>query len=236
MPLPPVDAVAEAEAASGDAEFAMMLLADGRWLAGGHTQSGGLEPALNAGMTSADVPAYLRTRLRTVTTVEAGVAVVALHRLRRGLPLHDVEQAWGARTPSEGLRGASVTMGRGYLRLLRRLWPDHPVTLAVTGSEPRSRAVAVAGAAAILGLTPAQLARLVCYEDVQTVASAALKLAPLDPADTAAWTVNMRHEVAEVIARVAWLTEPDDIPAVAAPLIEQWAQAHAASSRRLFSA
>lgn len=55
----------------------LALLGDARLPSGGHTQSAGLEPALRAGTTSAQVPAYLRARLRTVTRVEAGTAVVA---------------------------------------------------------------------------------------------------------------------------------------------------------------
>ncbi len=56
-----------------------MLLADARLPTGAHTQSAGLEPAMRHGVSLADVPAYIRTRLRTVVAVEAGAAVVARH-------------------------------------------------------------------------------------------------------------------------------------------------------------
>ena len=51
-------------------QLTLMLLADARLPVAGHTQSGGLEPALQHGLT--DVPSYLRSLLATVTRVEAG--------------------------------------------------------------------------------------------------------------------------------------------------------------------
>ena len=45
-----------------------------------------------------------------------------------------------------------------------------------------------------------------------------------------------RATVEEMVARVAGLTTPDDIPAYGAPLIEHWAQLHKTSERRLFRA
>src|SRR6185436_15226794 len=61
----------------GSGELMLMLLADARLPTGAHTQSAGLEPAMNAGITVDRVPGYIAARLATVTTVEAGAAVVA---------------------------------------------------------------------------------------------------------------------------------------------------------------
>jgi urease accessory protein len=58
-------------------ELVLMLLADARLPTSAHTQSGGLEPALNGGLDPEDIPSYCRTRLETVTLVEASTAVVA---------------------------------------------------------------------------------------------------------------------------------------------------------------
>jgi urease accessory protein len=90
--------------------------------------------------------------------------------------------------------------------------------------------------AATTALPAVELARVVGYDDVQTVLSAALKLLPLDPADTAVWCVELLPEVDRLAADVAGLVLPSDIPATGAPEIEGWAQAHARTSRRLFSA
>jgi urease accessory protein len=96
--------------------------------------------------------------------------------------------------------------------------------------------MALAAAATAVGLPPAQLARVVGYDDLQTVASAALKLLPLDPAETTGWVHDALPLVAEVSDAVAHLTDPADIPATAAPQSELWAEAHGRSTRRLFSA
>jgi urease accessory protein len=215
-------------------ETLALLLADARLPAAGHTQSGGLEPGLGGGLDPADLPAYCRTRLATVTRTEAATAVVARHRATVGEPLDTVEAAWAARTPSDAMRATSRTLGRGLLRLARRAWP-----LAVAGwptdAQP-PRALVLGAVAAETGLPAVSLARVVAYDDVQTVLAAALKLLPLDPADAAAWCVGLLPDIDALAAEVAELTSPDQIPATGSPLIEGWAQAHALTTRRLFSA
>lgn len=263
----------------------LMLLADARLPTGGHTQSAGLEPALRAGMAPRDVPAYIAARLATTTRVEAGTAVVARH-VALGLPhaaddigpvgaagpagaqcptsvptLADVRAAWAARTPSPALRETSERLGRGYLRLARRLWPDHPALAALEADLPTrgrrpgvaltlpgatspasgartgvARPVVLGVLAACAGLDAARLARLVAYDDAQTVAAASLKLEPVDPAETTAWVLAAGPDIDYLVAEVETLTHPDHIPAHGAPLMEQWAERHARTTERLFSA
>ena len=215
-------------------DLMLMLLADARLPTAGHTQSGGLEPAVAQGLRIADVPDYIDLRLQTVTRVEAATAVVALHHLRQGLPLVDVESAWAARTPSAALRATSRSMARGLLRLARQLWPEHPSVLALTPGV--SRAVVLAAVADACALPPVALGRLVGYDDVQTVAAAALKLLPLDPADVSGWVLGALPGVDRLATQVAPFTCPGAIPASGAPQIEAWAEAHAVTTRRLFSA
>lgn len=218
------------------AELLLMLLADARLPVGAYTQSAGLEPALRDGLTAADVPGYVALRLATVVPVEAGTAVVALHALRNQLPLDAVEHAWAARTPSAVARSTSRTLARGYLRLARSLWASSSAVREVAARDQPSRPLVMAALAAEHAISPASLARLVAYDDVQTVTAAALKLAPLDPALTTAWVWEALPLVDQLAARVAGLTDPGDIPAPAAPRIEAWAEAHARTTRRLFSA
>lgn len=208
-------------------ELVLMLLADARLPVAGHTQSGGLEPALRDGL--ADVPAYVRMRLATVTRVEAATAVVARHHVLHGLPLAPVEAAWAARTPSAALRENSRQQGRALRRLAARLWD-----VQVPDRSPRP--LVLGAVAATTGLTPLALAHLVGYDDVQTVSSAALKLLPLDPATVTAWVYDALPVVAELADAVAPITAPADVPASGAPVIEAWAEAHARTTRRLFSA
>ena len=211
-----------------------LMLADARLPAAGHTQSAGLEPGLADGLDPRDVPSYCRTRLATVMRTEAATAAVARHHVLAGEPLAPVEEAWAARTPSDAMRATSRTLGRGLLRLARRAWPEAAAHWAPDARPPRP---AVLGAiAATSGMEPSDLALVVAYDDVQTVLSAALKLLPLDPADTALWCRDLLPDMARLAEHVGPLTSTAHIPATGSPQIEKWAQAHARTIRRLFSA
>ena len=217
-------------------EFAAMLLADGRLPVGGHTQSSGLEPALLGGLEPRDIPDLITTRLRTAVLVDAATAVVARHHTLAGLPLEDVQLAWAARNPSEVTRTASIAVGRGQRRLAQRLWPGTATASALATMPAPARPVAVGSMAAAAGLDGARTARLVAYDDVQSLCAAALKLCPLDPVETTEWLLHAGPEIEEVVGAVAHLTDADDIPAPSAPLLEQWQHAHPTHPRRLFSA
>ncbi|WP_416958584.1 urease accessory UreF family protein [Nocardioides sp. T5] len=86
------------------------------------------------------------------------------------------------------------------------------------------------------GLAAAEVAEVVGYDDLQTVASAALKLQPLDPAVATSWVVAALPRLAVMVDEVAHLDSPADIPATASPWIEQLAEDHAVTTRRLFRA
>ncbi len=128
------------------------------------------------------------------------------------------------------MRATSRSMGKAMLRLGQRLWslPELPP------APPRP--LVLGAIAAATGLAPEALARVVGYDDVQTVLSAALKLRPLDPADAAGWVVDAFEDVESLVAACAPLREPGQIPARNAPAIEQYAETHATTTRRLFSA
>ncbi|MFJ9505222.1 urease accessory protein UreF [Streptomyces anulatus] len=210
----------------------LALLGDARLPSGGHTQSAGLEPALRAGTTAAQVPAYLHARLRTVIRVEAGTAVVARAVAADGGDLAEVEAAWAARTPSQALRTNGRRLGRGYLRVLQTLWPGPVAARARTWSRP----VVLGLLAHRAAMAPADVARLVGYDDVQTVAAALLKLEPQDPLIIAGWVKDLLPHIDEMTAQVAHLRTPEQIPAHGAPLIERWAETHDTTTERLFSA
>ncbi|HEU5000786.1 MAG TPA: urease accessory UreF family protein [Lapillicoccus sp.] len=217
-------------------ELLLMLLADARLPTSGHTQSGGLEPALLGGLDPADLDAYCTTRLETVTLTEAATAVVCRSRALAGRPTDDVESAWAARTPSAALREASRTLGRAYRRVALRLWPDAVELVELTAVPIPSRPRVLGLVAAATGLTGPAVARLVAYEDLQSVLAASLKLLPGDPVDATARLLAQGPRIDDLIARVGGLTDPDDIPAWSAPLIEAWAEAHVTAERRLFRA
>ncbi|GLZ37921.1 urease accessory UreF family protein [Actinokineospora sp. NBRC 105648] len=210
----------------------LALLGDARLPSGGHTQSAGLEPALRAGTTPAEVPAYLRARLRTVTRVEAGTAVVARAVAAEGGDLDAVEAAWAARTPSPALRANGRRLGRGYLRVLQTLWPGPTDDRARHWARP----VVLGLLAHRADLCPVDLARLVGYDDAQTVTAALLKLEPGDPLQATAWVRDLLPDIDRMARQLAPLRTPDEIPSGGAPLIERWAQTHDTTTERLFSA
>lgn len=213
-----------------------MVLSDGRLPTGSHTQSAGLEPAFLHGMGLAEVPAYIQARLRTVTEVEAATAVVARQvwltspRGDRSFRLAEVDHGWRARTPSDAVRDAADSLARGYRRLVESLWvldlPDVPLC----------RAVVVGATAAAAGLDASETARLIGYDDVQTIVAAALKLEPFDPAVGVGWSVAAGVDVERMVGRVEGITTTSGIPAHSAPLIEEWVQAHRTAERRLYRA
>lgn len=222
-----------------------MLFADARLPVGGHVSSAGLEPALAAGMPPERAREYIVGRVRTVSMVEAGTAVVARHvALDAAEAAHfgavadalaAVEAAWAARTPSLELRTVSRSLARGHLRLAEQLWPGHPV-IAACRSTNCSRPVAIGALAAVAGLDAEGLVRLVVYDDAQTAAAALLKLDPIDPAVPVGWVLEACEAADELVPLVAALTSPDAIPATGAPQNEEWAEAHSGKTQRLFRA
>ncbi|MDX3179301.1 urease accessory UreF family protein, partial [Streptomyces scabiei] len=101
---------------------ALLVLADGRFPAGGHAHSGGAEAAVKAGLiTGAEgLEAFCRGRLHTAGLVAAGLAAAAA----LGVDPADLDAAADARTPSVALRGASRKLGRQLMRAARATWPS----------------------------------------------------------------------------------------------------------------
>ena len=108
-----------------------------------------------------------------------GAGLAARRRQARVVDaLAEVDAAWRVRTLSDALREASDLLGRSYLRTAAAVWDLAPFA---TAPGPWCRAVVLGVVAAEAGLDAEQTARLVAYEDVQTVVAAALKLEPFDP-------------------------------------------------------
>lgn len=221
-----------------DPDLGAMLLADARLPTGGHAHSAGLEPALVAGLDPTAVPEYIRARLRSVALVDAAAAVLTLRAA--GEPhvrLDEIHGALLARTPTEPVRAASALLGRGLVRLAEQFWPDHPAVLALDAIGPGpQRPVALGVVAAVMGLDASRVARASLYEDAQTVAAAALKLLPVDPVETARWVWESTSVVQESVEIATAVACPAELPAVTAPLAEQWALQHENRTRRIFVA
>lgn len=219
-------------------EFGSLLLTDARLPAGGHAYSGGLEPALLAGMSLDRIPDFLRSRLHTVGVVDAAAAVLA-HRAARTDPsgLAAIHDALLARTPSAPLREVTGMLGRGLNRMATRLWPEHEaVRELVAIARAPLRPIPLGVIAAVMGADEATLARASLYDDAQTVTSAVLKLQPIDPVDTVAWILDLEPEIDPLVARILAVETPYDLPALTAPEVEQWSLDHAQQTRRIFNA
>ncbi|MCW2805569.1 MAG: Urease accessory protein UreF-like protein [Propionibacteriaceae bacterium] len=218
------------------ASYVQLVLADGRLPTGAHTQSAGVEPAFRAGMPLRQVPELITARLRTVTETEAATAVVTRavwlgsNVPARPAAIESVDRAWRARTPSDAMRSSSDALGRGYARLAAAVWGLD------LGGRVLCRAVVMGATAAAAGLGPADIARLVAFDDVQMVIAAALKLEPFDPLLGVQWSLAAAAEVDCMVRRISNACTPADIPAHSAPLLEQWAQQHATEERRLYRA
>ncbi|MFD4958832.1 urease accessory protein UreF [Microbacterium sp. NPDC058389] len=216
---------------------AAMLLADARLPSGGHAHSAGVEPAVMAGVSPAELPALLRGRASTTTLVEAGTAVAARHAHLTGGALDEVEAAWAARTPSRAQRDAARMLARGYLRVGARLFPgDAAIRTWSDRAAPPPRPCVLGVMAVGFAMTPLELARLVAYDDMQAAAAAVLKLEPRDPLDLVSLVVESCAEIEDDLVAIAAITDPTEIPALSAPQSEAWAEAHARTTRRLFRA
>jgi urease accessory protein len=219
-----------------------LLLADARLPSGGHAHSSGLEPALIGGMSPSAVADFLALRARTTALVDAGTAVAAMHAVLDGVGpdgtglagsgLAAVEMAWSARTPSRAMRAASRDLGRGLLRLARRIWPAAHGMEALADAPPRPLVLGVI--AAEVGIGSEELVRLSVYDDLASGVAALLKLDPRDPADGVALLLDACSSIEPLVASIAGIWSPDDIPALSAPQAEAWAEQHAVTQRRLF--
>jgi urease accessory protein len=217
----------------------LLLLTDSRFPAGGYAHSGGLEAAVEAGLTVGEVPLFLVGRLGGITSAEAHVAVAAARAARecRLERLLELEEEARARCPSPPLRTASSRLGAQLLRSAVVVWPAEEMIARYQGaSEATPRPVAFGVVAAAAGLGDLELAHAYLYEDAMTVTTAAVRLLPVDTAATAHWLV----EAAPLLDRLAReAADADDdmrgLPGGFAPTLELGSLAHIAREGRLFA-
>lgn len=217
-----------------------MLLGDGRFPAGSYAHSLGLEQAIADGLEAEAVSDFIAARLRLVAEPEARIAVAA----RRGARSDGVEGAlavdeeFAARCPSPVLRESARRLGGALLRSAAAVWPAADAALIERyrhASPTTPRPVALGVVAAATGLADEQLAALALYDDAATVASAALKLLPLDPADASRWVAELRRWIEAAARTVAADGRPlAEQPAPAAIGLELAAAVHHDRRERLF--
>ena len=217
-----------------------MLLADGRFPAGSYAHSLGLEQAVTDGLASCDVAAFIAARLRLVAEPEARLAVAARRRaLSDGVAgVLAIDDECCARCPSPVLRESARRSGAALLRSASAVWPLRQGALIKSyraASRTTPRPVALGVVAAVSGMDDTALAAVALYDDAATVASAALKLLPLDPPEASRWVAQQAAWI-EAAARVVAADERpiDEQPAPAAIGLEIAAATHHDRRERLF--
>ncbi|MHC6629442.1 urease accessory protein UreF [Streptomyces globosus] len=219
---------------------ALLVLADGRFPAGGHAHSGGAEAACKAGRIrdAATLEDFCRGRLHTAGLTSAGLAAAAALGLETAL----LDAAADARTPAPALRTAARRLGRQLLRAARATWPC-PELDALAAAFPRGahQPVVLGATARAAGLGPAEAAHVAAYESISGPATATVRLLGLDPFEASGVLARLAGEADAVAgrgaaaARAALTEGPGALPASSSPLLEIAAQTHAAWPVRLFA-
>ncbi|GHB27647.1 urease accessory protein UreF [Streptomyces viridiviolaceus] len=219
---------------------ALLVLADGRFPAGGHAHSGGAEAAVKAGRITdaASLEEFCRGRLHTGAAMTAALAAAAA----LGVDPTGLDRAADARTPSPALRVAARKLGRQLMRAARATWP-HPELDALAQRFPKGahQPVVLGLTARAAGLGPEDAAYCSAYEGVSGPATAVVRLLGLDPFDATAVLARLAPELDRVAqdavdaARRAMTDGVDALPARSAPLLEIGAEVHAGWPVRLFA-
>jgi urease accessory protein len=219
---------------------ALLVLADGRFPAGGHAHSGGAEEAVKAGRITgaASLEDFCRGRLHTAGLVAAALAAAAA----AGADPAELDAAADARTPSPALRGVARKLGRQLMRAARATWPSGELdALAREFPKGAHQPVVLGLAARAAGLGPEDAAYCAAYEGVSGSATAVVRLLSLDPFEATAVLARLAPEMDRVVDRavtagMAVLTDgADALPSASAPLLEIGAEVHATWPVRLFA-
>lgn len=158
---------------------ALLMLADGRYPAGGHAHSGGLEAAVGDGRVRdlSDLTAFLRGRLATAGLVAAAFAAAACGRLATmaTIPATSAPTASAAPTaPATGVgsRGAAAAPRRNSSRSATRVGATAGISAATVVAELD---------AALDARTPSPVLRRVSRRQGRALARAAEASWPLPP-------------------------------------------------------
>lgn len=222
---------------------ALLILADARLPAGGHSHSGGAEAAVASGAVRdlGTLSAFLRGRLHTQGLTQAALAAAACacaHDPDRRDQFADLDAHADARHPAPVQRKVSRAQGRALLRAGRAAWAG-PILedLAATAPEGPHQAVALGAVGAAADLGPAEVALTAAYTALTGPATAALRLLGLDPYGVHAAVAALAGECEAVAERAASFADGplEDLPAAGGPLLDITAIEHEQWEVRLFA-
>ncbi|CAM01817.1 urease accessory protein [Saccharopolyspora erythraea NRRL 2338] len=218
----------------------LLILADGRFPAGGHAHSGGVEAAVarEAIRDAHSLQTFCQGRLHTAGVVAAGLAAAAA----AGADPLALDEAADARTPVPALRDIARKLGRQMMRAARVVWPAPELDqLARDRPQGAHQPVVLGVAAHAAGLAPLDAAYAAAYESISCPATAAVRLLGLDPFDATAVLARLADDLDQVADRATRAADrvaaegTTVLPATSAPLIDITAQQHAQWPVRLFA-
>ncbi len=236
---------------TGELDPSVLLLADGRFPAGGHVHSGGMEEAVSRGTVrnTQDLQRFLAGKLATVGRVDAALAAMARHLAPtwESLQLLDAEAV--ARCPSPSLRSASRSQGRGLSRAGAASWPvarSDPAQAflgCADGQGPMFPvALGVVGWAA--GLESALVAVVAAQMSISGAAWASTRLMGLDPYEVVG-VISALGPAVSAVAGDAVRSLPAvgtavadalaTLPSCSATMLDIGAETHALREVRLFA-
>lgn len=222
----------------------LLLLADTRFPAGGHSHSAGTESAVAVGDVRdvASLDRYLRARLATSGRVDASFAAALCRTAARGaldapaLARLDVE--YSARVPSPYLREVSRRLGRQLCRAATRAWSSPTLGMVAATLGGPHQPLALGAAAAAVGSSPDDAAVLTLHHLAGAVSSAAVRMLGLDPIEVAALQAAATASAADGLRLdLPWdVDDPADLPAASGSLTELLGEHHGSLDARLFVA
>ncbi|MER5846503.1 urease accessory UreF family protein [Streptomyces sp. NPDC002012] len=219
---------------------ALLLLADGRFPAGGHAHSGGVEAAIahKAVHDTGSLEAFCRGRLHTTGLTMAGLAAAAA----AGVDPLLLDAAADARTPAPALRAVARRLGRQMMRAARATFPSEDLErLAAERPQGAHQPLVLGLAARAAGLTPLDAAYAAAYENASGPATAAVRLLSLDPLDASGLLARLSSDIDAVAAAAAQAADRvtaegiDALPSASSPLLDITGEQHAAWTVRLFA-
>jgi urease accessory protein len=229
----------------------LLIVADGRFPAGGYAHSSGLEQAIERGRVHDEdsLREFLAGNLATSARTSACFAAATCETWRRCDPSDRLAQfdrdaslielgvEQSARIPSSALREASRAQGRQFLRAAAATWPSAnlPRPSIVAGGVHLSMAQGLVAAA--IDLDPQAAALMSGYSAVTSPAAAAVKLLGLDPFAVNRIIAQLGDQLAELVEEAGDLAgcAHADLPCRSAPLLETGAELHAIRQPRMFA-
>ncbi|MEM8620795.1 MAG: urease accessory UreF family protein [Actinomycetota bacterium] len=220
----------------------LLLVADSRLPAGGHTQSVGVESAIHYGdVTDAvTLERYLRGRLATTGHTEAAfaarVATPGAGETAADVLVLDAELA--ARLLSPRQRQVSRQLGRQLLRVAANVGGSGVLTQLGRLPEGPLQPLALGALIAAVGGTPIDAATIQLHHIIGAGTTAAVRLLGLDPIELVQLSSRLGVEMRDLAERAtADAARPVvDLPSWGGTLTEILSEDHGAWDHRMFAA